>query len=203
LTSFERGRIVGLKEAGCSYRQISGIMNHDRGTTRKTITLLTTAVKTCIRSVSTVVKCWQAWSVENRDSCAQGSGRPRRTTDRQDRHFRFLAFRDRHITTSSVATAWYNVMGRLFSMPTIYRRIRSWGLHSYRLHLVLPLTREHPYSVERHVARTVGVMVWGAISYRSRSPLIFIQGSMNARRYVQEVLQLLLVPYVQDIPNGL
>jgi IS30 family transposase len=122
LTPFERGRIVGLKEAGCSYRQISGIMNG---------------------SVSTVVKCWQAWSVENRDSCAQGSGRPRRTTDRQDRHFRFLAFRDRHITTSSVATAWYNVMGRLFSMPTIYRRIRSWGLHSYRPHLVLPLTREH------------------------------------------------------------
>jgi IS30 family transposase len=76
LTPFERGRIVGLKEAGCSYRQISGIMN---------------------RSVSTVVKCWQAWSVENRDSRAQGSGRPRRTTDRQDRHLRFLAFRDRHM----------------------------------------------------------------------------------------------------------
>jgi hypothetical protein len=26
---------------------------------------------------------------------------------------------------------------------------------------------------------------------------------MNARRYVQEVLQPVLVPYVQDIPNGL
>jgi hypothetical protein len=205
------------------------------------------------RSVSTVVNCWQAWSVENRDSRAQGSGRPRRTTDRQDRHLRFLAFRDRQMSTSSVATAWYNVMGRLISMPTIYRRIRSWGLHSYRPHLVLPLTREHrrqrldwcrerinwdrewnvvvfsdesrfclgmhdgrqrvrrlrgerrnpAYSVERHVTCTVGVMIWGAICYGSKSPLIFIQGSMNARRYVQEVLQPVLVPYVQDIPNGL
>ncbi|KAH0821248.1 hypothetical protein GEV33_001543 [Tenebrio molitor] len=50
---------------------------------------------------------------------------------------------------------------------------------------------------------STGVMVWGAICYGSRSPLIFIQGSMNARRYVQEVLQPVLVPYVQDIPNGL
>jgi hypothetical protein len=114
------------------------------------------------------------------------------------------------MSTSSVATAWYNVMGRLISMPTIYRRIRSWGLHSYRPHLVLPLTREHRrqrlnWCRERinGTARTVGVMVWGAICYGSRSPLIFIQGSMNARRYVQEVLQPVLVPYVQDIPNGL
>jgi hypothetical protein len=49
--------------------------------------------------------------------------------------------------------------------------------------------RNSAYSVERHVARTVGVMIWRAICYGSKSPLIFIQGSMNARRYVQEVLE--------------
>jgi hypothetical protein len=36
---------------------------------------------------------------------------------------------------------------------------------------------------------TVGIMVWGAICYSSRCPLIFIQGSMTAHRYIQEVLQ--------------
>jgi hypothetical protein len=63
------------------------------------------------RSVSTVVNCWQAWSVKHRDSGAQVSGRPRRTTDRQVRHLRFLAFRDRHMSTSSVATAWLQCNG--------------------------------------------------------------------------------------------
>jgi len=36
---------------------------------------------------------------------------------------------------------------------------------------------------------TVGVMVWGAIAYGSRSPLIFIRGNMNAQRYIQEGLE--------------
>ncbi|RZC37850.1 HTH 38 domain containing protein [Asbolus verrucosus] len=112
LTPFERGRIVGLREGGCSYRQIARMVN---------------------RSVST----------KNRDRRAQGSGRPRRTTNRQDRHLRLLAFRDHHMSTNSVAAAWYNVMDRVVSMPTIYRRVRSWGLHSYRPHLVLPLTRDY------------------------------------------------------------
>ncbi|CAH1998073.1 unnamed protein product [Acanthoscelides obtectus] len=37
------------------------------------------------------------------------------------------------------------------------------------------------FFVERHVHHTVGVMVWGAIAYGSRSPLIFIRGNMNAQ----------------------
>jgi hypothetical protein len=63
--------------------------------------------------------------------------------------------------------------------------------------------RNPAYSVERHVARTVGVMVRGVICYGSRSPLIFIQGSMTVRRYIQEVLQPVPVSYIQDISNAL
>ncbi|CAH1968563.1 unnamed protein product [Acanthoscelides obtectus] len=33
------------------------------------------------------------------------------------------------------------------------------------------------------------VMVWGAIVYGCRSPLIFIRGNMNAQRYIHEVLE--------------
>jgi hypothetical protein len=191
--------------------------------------------------VSTVVQCWQAWLVENRNG-AQGSGCPRRTPDKQDRHLRFLAFRDHHMSSSSVAPAWYNVMGGLISMPTIYHRIRSWGLHSYRPHLVLPLTCElrrqrldwcrerinwdaewnvvvfsdefrfylgmhdgrqrgrrlggerhnAAYSVERHV---------GSYLLREQTSSDFYPefNDCPTRRYVQEVLQPVLVPYVQEI----
>jgi hypothetical protein len=78
VTPFERCRIVGFKEASCSYKQISRIVN---------------------LSMSIIVPYWQAWLVENRDSRAQGSGNldildlDEPTTDRQDWHFGFLAFR--------------------------------------------------------------------------------------------------------------
>jgi hypothetical protein len=133
-------------------------------------------------------------------------------------------------------------------MSSIYRRIRSFGIRSYRPHLVLPLTPNHrrqrlawcneriawdeqwnsvifsdesrfclgmhdgrrrvrrrnfAFSVERHLARTVGVMVWGAICFGSRSRLVFIQGNLTAIRYVQEVLRPVVVPYFRRVNNAL
>ncbi|CAH1958407.1 unnamed protein product [Acanthoscelides obtectus] len=62
--------------------------------------------------------------------------------------------------------------------------------------------RRNPQSfVERHVHHTVGVMVWGAIAYGSRSPLIFIRGNMNAQRYIHEVLEPHLLPYLDTLAD--
>ncbi|RZC40707.1 DDE 3 domain containing protein [Asbolus verrucosus] len=52
-----------------------------------------------------------------------------------------------------------------------------------------------------HTVFTQGVMVWGAISYGSRSPLVFIERSLNANRYVGNVLEPVLIPYVNDLRN--
>jgi hypothetical protein len=41
-------------------------------------------------------------------------------------------------------------------------------------------------------------MVWGVIVYGSRSCLLFIRRSMTAQRYVQEVLQPVVVPYIRQ-----
>jgi hypothetical protein len=35
------------------------------------------------------------------------------------------------------------------------------------------------FALRRHSGLTPGVMVWGAIQFRSRSPLVFIQGSLE------------------------
>ncbi|GFU49787.1 transposable element Tcb1 transposase [Trichonephila clavipes] len=43
--------------------------------------------------------------------------------------------------------------------------------------------------VKRHTAPTAGVMVWGAIAYNTRSPLVLIRGTMIAQRYVHDILQ--------------
>ncbi|CAH1975755.1 unnamed protein product [Acanthoscelides obtectus] len=61
--------------------------------------------------------------------------------------------------------------------------------------------RNPQFFVERHVHHTVGVMVWSAIAYGSRSPLIFIRGNMNAQRYIHEVLEPHLFPYVDTLAD--
>ncbi|CAH1979479.1 unnamed protein product [Acanthoscelides obtectus] len=61
--------------------------------------------------------------------------------------------------------------------------------------------RNPQFFVERHVHHTVGVMVWGAIAYGSRSPLIFIRGNMNAQRYIHEVLEPHLLAYLDTLAD--
>ncbi|CAH1960067.1 unnamed protein product [Acanthoscelides obtectus] len=61
--------------------------------------------------------------------------------------------------------------------------------------------RNPQFFVERHVHHTVGVMVWGAIAYGSRSPLIFIRGNMNVQRYIHEVLEPHLLPYLATLAD--
>ncbi|GFV98971.1 transposable element Tcb2 transposase [Trichonephila clavipes] len=45
------------------------------------------------------------------------------------------------------------------------------------------------FSLQRHTAPKAGVMVWGAIAYNTRSPLVLIRGTMTAQRYVHDILQ--------------
>ncbi|GFS71226.1 transposable element Tc1 transposase [Trichonephila clavipes] len=46
-------------------------------------------------------------------------------------------------------------------------------------------------------------MVWGAIAYDNTSPLVRIQGTLNAQRYVQNVLRPVAIPYLQGLPNAI
>ena len=55
------------------------------------------------------------------------------------------------------------------------------------------------FFVEQHTALTQGVMVWGAICHGSRSVLVVIPGTLNAIGYINNVLQPVLVPYLQEL----
>jgi len=46
-----------------------------------------------------------------------------------------------------------------------------------------------------------GVMVWGAISHTRRSALVRVEGTLNARRYVDNILEPHLLPLLAD-PGG-
>ena len=75
-----------------------------------------------------------------------------------------------------------------FCVDTDDRRIRVWRTTGQRTNT--------NYTIERHTARIGGILVWGAISYDSRSPLIVIRGTLTAQRYVEEILQPHVLPFM-------
>ncbi|GFT15006.1 transposable element Tcb2 transposase [Trichonephila clavipes] len=54
--------------------------------------------------------------------------------------------------------------------------------------------------IERHSGLTPEVIVSGAISYHRRSNLLRTEGNLNSNRYVHEVLQSEVAPFLQGIP---
>ncbi|KFM74115.1 hypothetical protein X975_08501, partial [Stegodyphus mimosarum] len=64
MSEFERGRVVGRKEAGWSYWRISRHLS---------------------RSDATIRRCWQEWVNRGRTQRQEGSGRSRETAEREER----------------------------------------------------------------------------------------------------------------------
>ncbi|GFX61478.1 HTH_Tnp_Tc3_2 domain-containing protein [Trichonephila clavipes] len=52
--------------------------------------------------------------------------------------------------------------------------------------------------VERHTAISQGVTVWGAISWDTRSSLVVLQGTLTARRYVDDILTPIVLPMLSN-----
>ncbi|GFV97193.1 HTH_38 domain-containing protein [Trichonephila clavipes] len=109
LTDFDRGRIIGLREAGWSNRRIGRHLG---------------------RSDMVVARCWQQWISEGRVYRRGGSGRPRNTNDREDRAIRRVA-------TSAPTTLLASIQRHLPpsrhpvpSRETIRRRLTEVGLRS-------------------------------------------------------------------------
>ncbi|GFY33603.1 transposable element Tcb1 transposase [Trichonephila clavipes] len=48
-----------------------------------------------------------------------------------------------------------------------------------------------------------GIMVWGGIGYHSHTPLVRIDGTLNSQRYISEVLEPVVLPYLQGLPTAI
>ncbi|UYV70036.1 hypothetical protein LAZ67_7001545 [Cordylochernes scorpioides] len=99
---------------------------------------------------------------------------------------------------STWMTEWHRVVfsdESRFCLSSDSRRVRVWRRRGERSNLAA--------IVERPTVRQRGIMVWGAIAYDSRSPLLRIQGTMTAQRYVDDVLRPVTLPYLQGVPNAL
>ncbi|UYV68968.1 hypothetical protein LAZ67_6001815 [Cordylochernes scorpioides] len=99
---------------------------------------------------------------------------------------------------STWMTEWHRVVfsdESRFCLSSDSRRVRVWRRRG---------ERSNPAAiVERPTVRQREIMVWGAIAYDSRSPLLRIQGTMTAQRYADDVLRPVTLPYLQGVPNAL
>ena len=46
------------------------------------------------------------------------------------------------------------------------------------------------------------IMAWAAISFNSRTPLVVIDGNLNARRYVDEILMHMVIVHGPERPSA-
>ncbi|GFX57709.1 transposable element Tcb1 transposase [Trichonephila clavipes] len=74
-------------------------------------------------------------------------------------------------------------------------RIRVWRHRGERL-----LSR---CVMHRHTGPAPDIMVWGGIGYHSRTPLLRIAGTLNSQRYISEVLEPVVLPYLQDLATAI
>ncbi|UYV65536.1 hypothetical protein LAZ67_3004622 [Cordylochernes scorpioides] len=118
MSEFETGRAIGLKEAGWSNRLIA---------------------RHLCRSDAAIRRCWQKWVNNGRLQCQDGSGRPRATTEREDRAIVRMAVAAPESTLSTIQ----RVTGTQVSKMTINRRLRERNLRARRPLRCLPLTPVH------------------------------------------------------------
>jgi hypothetical protein len=97
MSEFQRSGINGMRECGFSLREIG-------------------------RHHSTPLRICRAWSEEGLCQHFQGAGRPRITTNREDRRLQYMTTRDKVQSAASVGMEWRRALGPKISISTIYRR---------------------------------------------------------------------------------
>ncbi|GFV46307.1 transposable element Tcb2 transposase [Trichonephila clavipes] len=231
ISEFERGKIVGLREAGLSYRAVAARVQ---------------------RNSSTIMRVSKQWTEEGRTARKSGSGPRNVTSAPDDRRLVRMAQTDRAASSRKLAAQWSTATGVSLCASSIQRRLLQRGLR-VRIPLYrIPLTQNHCHLrlqwanvhrnwradwlqvvfsdesrfnlwhhdgrirvrryagerhnpeciIERHSRRTPGVMVWGAIAYHGRSQLLRIVGNLNSTRYINEVLQPQAIPFLQGLPGA-
>ncbi|GFW82188.1 transposable element Tcb2 transposase [Trichonephila clavipes] len=124
-----------------------------------------------------VRRCWDQWIREMSLTRSPGSGHPQQTSHRKDLHIVVFSDESR------------------FNLSSDDNRVCVWKLRGERLYPA--------FALQRHTSPTTGVMVWRAIVYKTRSPLVLIRGTMTAQRYAHDILQPYVLPLMPRLPGAI
>lgn len=227
LSQFERGRIVGMLEAGMSQAEVSRKVNRSRY----------------------AVQCaWKRWLETSANANLPRSGRPRITTPRNDRQLMNVIRSNRMATYTRISA----MLATPLSRRMVNNRALEGGFRSRRPLLRIPLSpknrrtryewcmelqkkeigywnkivfsdesrftldvndgrvRVHRQISERYLESCIsehdshgrgGIMVWGAIRIGYRSRLLIIKGNINALRYISDILEPEAIGFIRGEPG--
>ncbi|GFW58512.1 transposable element Tcb1 transposase [Trichonephila clavipes] len=54
-----------------------------------------------------------------------------------------------------------------------------------------------------HTGPASGIIVWSGIGFHCHTPLIRIAGALNSQHYISEVLENIVLPYIQRLPSAI
>ncbi|GFW36204.1 transposable element Tcb1 transposase [Trichonephila clavipes] len=57
--------------------------------------------------------------------------------------------------------------------------------------------------MHRYTGSAPGIMVWGGIGYHSHTPLVRIDRPLNSQGYISEVLEPVVLPYLQGLATAI
>ena len=122
VSSFERGRMIGLQEAGLSYRDIAACTGH---------------------AATTVMIVWNQWREEGRTQRRAGTGPRNVTRARDDRHLVCVAVTDRTASCTVLRRRSSTATGLNMSASTVRRHLLKAELVARMPLRRLPLSRDH------------------------------------------------------------
>ncbi|GFW21524.1 transposable element Tcb2 transposase [Trichonephila clavipes] len=127
-----------------------------------------------------------------------GQGRRRATTPNEDRYLVLMARRHRNKNAINLQQHLRSATGTTVSTQTVRNRTHGVGLYAHR---PMCSTRNTPAFVHESVSfGSGGVLVYGGISIDGRTDLYIIRdGPLTARRYRDEILRPIVVPYAAAI----
>ncbi|GFS90808.1 transposable element Tcb1 transposase [Trichonephila clavipes] len=174
VSEFDRGRIVAYQDCGLSFREIGSRVG---------------------RNQTTVMRICDRWMQEGTTDRRGRSHPPQCTTSREDRQIVRMAVTDRSLTSRTVPQHIESVTHHSVSARTIRRRLQQSGLSARPPLLGLRLTQNRRRL--RHQ--------WcnGGIRYHSRTPLVCIAGTLNSQFYISEVLEPVVLPYLQGLATAI
>ncbi|GFU11980.1 transposable element Tcb2 transposase [Trichonephila clavipes] len=196
LSQFEKGRIIGMMEAGWSARRVA---------------------RQFCRSKCVVRRCWDQWIrdmlftrrpvVEKTATSTLYLLEPYKGAWLKDIWDRVLPLTPTHqrlrlewcrARGNWTAAEWNQVVfsdESRFNLSSNDNRVLMWRPCGECLNPA--------FALQRYIAPTASVMVWGVIAYNTRSPLVLIRGTMTAQRYVQDILQPHVLPLKQRLPGAI
>ncbi|GFV65650.1 transposable element Tcb2 transposase [Trichonephila clavipes] len=144
-----------------------------------------------------------------------GSRRPRQSSRRENRHIVRNARLQPTASSAAIQAQWCHARGNWTAVEwnqvvfsDVCESRFNFSSDDNRARVQRPrlafTSRLNPaFTLQRHTTPTAGVMVWGAIVYNTRPPILLIHGTMTAQRYVHDILQPHVLPLMQQLPGAI